>query len=203
MDINQGHYVIYLQNMKFVWLILWPGGACTDNTYATTAAITIPYYDSFHESRLCRFIMAMPNEPKLRVRVDGASLPSKTASLPLRAGAALGGCYMGNTPLSVRHFWGKFSPFTWGWISFPLGRISRGRAPIRPTSSVARLGTKPQIGLLFDTSCAFFWGLLFPTNWATFQFLASCGSPSTMVTQKKLVSHISDFKITGNSVIGQ
>ena len=64
MNINQGHYVIYLQNMKLVWLILWPGGAYTDNTYATTATITIPYYDSFHESRLYRLITAMPKEPK-------------------------------------------------------------------------------------------------------------------------------------------
>ena len=64
MDINQGHYVIYLQNMKFVRLILWPGGAYTDNTYTTTTMIMIPYYDSFHESWLYRLIMAMPNEPK-------------------------------------------------------------------------------------------------------------------------------------------
>ena len=49
MGINQGHYVIYLQNMKFVELILWPGGVYTDNAKATTATITIPYYDSFHE----------------------------------------------------------------------------------------------------------------------------------------------------------
>ena len=27
--------VIYLQNKKFVQLILWPGGAYTDDTYAT------------------------------------------------------------------------------------------------------------------------------------------------------------------------
>ena len=64
MDINQEHYVINLQNIKFVWLILWPEGVYTDNTYTTTATITIPYYDSFHESRLYRLIMAMPNEPK-------------------------------------------------------------------------------------------------------------------------------------------
>ena len=68
MGINQGHYVIYLQNMKFVQLILWPGGTYTDNTYATTAPITTPYYDSFHESRLYRLIMAMPNEPKMSSR---------------------------------------------------------------------------------------------------------------------------------------
>ena len=35
MCINWGHYVIYLQNMKFVQLILYPGGAYTDNAYAT------------------------------------------------------------------------------------------------------------------------------------------------------------------------
>ena len=55
--------MIYLQNMKLVRLILWPGGAYTD-AYATTAVITIPYYDSFHESRLYRLIMAKPNEQK-------------------------------------------------------------------------------------------------------------------------------------------
>ena len=64
MGINRGHYVIYLENMKFVRLILWPGGAYTDYAYATTAMIMIPYYDSFHESQLYRLIMAMPNEPK-------------------------------------------------------------------------------------------------------------------------------------------
>ena len=37
MCINWGHYVIYLQNKKFVWLIVWPGGAYTDDTYATKA----------------------------------------------------------------------------------------------------------------------------------------------------------------------
>ena len=61
---NQGHYMIYLQNMKFVWLIFWPEGAYTDYAYTTTVTITIPYYDSFHESRLYRLIMAKPNEPK-------------------------------------------------------------------------------------------------------------------------------------------
>ena len=35
MCINWGHYVIYLQKMKFVRLIPWPGGAYTDDTYAT------------------------------------------------------------------------------------------------------------------------------------------------------------------------
>ena len=67
MDINQKHYMIYLQNIKFVKLILWPEGAYTDDAYATTAAIMIPYYDSFHESQLYRLIMAMPNETKTTV----------------------------------------------------------------------------------------------------------------------------------------
>ena len=43
--INQEYYVIYLQNMKFVLLILWPGGAYTDDTYATKVKSMIPYYD--------------------------------------------------------------------------------------------------------------------------------------------------------------
>ena len=50
--------------MKFMQLILWPGGAYTDYTCATTVTIMIPYYDSFHESQLYRLIMAKPNEPK-------------------------------------------------------------------------------------------------------------------------------------------
>ena len=62
--INQSYYVINLQNIKFVQLIVWPEGAYTDDAYATTAVIMIPYYDSIHESRLYRLIMAMPNEPK-------------------------------------------------------------------------------------------------------------------------------------------
>ena len=43
MYINQGHYAIYLQNMKFMQLILWPGGVYTDATHAAKAKITIPY----------------------------------------------------------------------------------------------------------------------------------------------------------------
>ena len=35
MCINQEYYVVYVQNIKFVWLILWPGRAYTDDTYAT------------------------------------------------------------------------------------------------------------------------------------------------------------------------
>ena len=43
--INLGHYVIYLQNMKLMRSILWPGGAYTGNTYANKAKIMILYYD--------------------------------------------------------------------------------------------------------------------------------------------------------------
>ena len=43
--INQEYNVIYLQNMKFVHSILWPGGVYIDATHATKAKITIPYSD--------------------------------------------------------------------------------------------------------------------------------------------------------------
>ena len=45
MSINQRHYVIYLQNMKFMQSILWPEGAYTDAAHATKAWIMSPYYD--------------------------------------------------------------------------------------------------------------------------------------------------------------
>ena len=35
--------MIYLQNIKFVESILWPGGAYTDTIYADDARIMIPY----------------------------------------------------------------------------------------------------------------------------------------------------------------
>ena len=35
MCINWGYYVIYQENIKFMQLILWPGGAYTDNANAT------------------------------------------------------------------------------------------------------------------------------------------------------------------------
>ena len=35
MCINWGHYVINLQNKKFVWLMPWPGRPYTNNAYAT------------------------------------------------------------------------------------------------------------------------------------------------------------------------
>ena len=56
MYINQGYYVIYLKNMKFMKLIFWPGGVYTDDTYTTKVKSMIPYYDPFHESWLYRLI---------------------------------------------------------------------------------------------------------------------------------------------------
>ena len=35
MYINWEHYVIYLQNKKFMQLMLWPEGVYTDNAYTT------------------------------------------------------------------------------------------------------------------------------------------------------------------------
>ena len=64
MCINRGYYVIYLQNMKFVQLILWPGGAYTDDTYATKARITIPYYDEIMNHDYLGSLGCIPNEPK-------------------------------------------------------------------------------------------------------------------------------------------
>ena len=39
------HYVINLQNMKFLQSILWLGGAYTDAAHANAAKIMIPYSD--------------------------------------------------------------------------------------------------------------------------------------------------------------
>ena len=100
-DINWGHYVIYLQNMKFMWLILWPGGAYTDYTYATTVAIMIPYYDSFHESRLYRLIMAMPNEPKI------TSYGLKRSQLGLQTNCLFSNLDFSGANLSLNHFFFK------------------------------------------------------------------------------------------------
>ena len=44
MCINQEYYVIYLPNIKFLQLILWPGGAYTDDIYVTKVKSMIPYY---------------------------------------------------------------------------------------------------------------------------------------------------------------
>ena len=53
MCINRGYYVIYLQNMKFERLILWPGGAYTDAMHIL-----------FHESWLHRLIGKYPKWAK-------------------------------------------------------------------------------------------------------------------------------------------
>ena len=53
MCINQGHYVIYLQNMKFERLMLWPGGAYTDAMHIL-----------IHESWLHRLIGKYPKWAK-------------------------------------------------------------------------------------------------------------------------------------------
>ena len=45
MCINWGHYVICLQNIKFVQLLLRPGGAYTNTTHAAKGKIMIPYCD--------------------------------------------------------------------------------------------------------------------------------------------------------------
>ena len=53
MCINRGNYVIYLQNMKFERLILWPGGAYTDAMHFL-----------IHESWLHRLIGKYPKWAK-------------------------------------------------------------------------------------------------------------------------------------------
>ena len=53
MCINWGHYMIYLQNMKFERLILWPGGAYTDTMHRL-----------IHESWLHRLIGKYPKWAK-------------------------------------------------------------------------------------------------------------------------------------------
>ena len=64
MCINWGHYVIYLQNMKFVQSILWPEGAYTDATYADDTRIMIPYSDEIVNHNYIGLLGCIPNEPK-------------------------------------------------------------------------------------------------------------------------------------------
>ena len=47
MCINQGHNVIYLQNMKFEWLIDWPGGAYTYAAHGTKCKIFVKFLKTF------------------------------------------------------------------------------------------------------------------------------------------------------------
>ena len=64
MCINQGHCVIYLQNMKFVQSILWPGGAYTDAAHVAKAKIMIPYSDEIMNHDYIGSLGCIPNEPK-------------------------------------------------------------------------------------------------------------------------------------------
>ena len=47
MCIHWGHNVIYLQNMKFEQLIVWPGGAYTDAAHGTKSKIFKNIYNFF------------------------------------------------------------------------------------------------------------------------------------------------------------
>ena len=64
MCINWEHYVIYLQNMKFVRSILWPGGVYTDAAHAAKAKIMIPYSDEIVNHDYIGSLGCTPNEPK-------------------------------------------------------------------------------------------------------------------------------------------
>ena len=44
---NWGHNVIYLQNIKFEKLIIWPGGAYTDATHGTKCKIFVKFLKTF------------------------------------------------------------------------------------------------------------------------------------------------------------
>ena len=63
--INQGSYVIYLQNMKFVHLIVWPAGAYTDDTYVikpeSRSNIMVHFMNHDYKGSLG----CIPNEPKM------------------------------------------------------------------------------------------------------------------------------------------
>ena len=75
--INQKHYVIYLQNIKFVELIFWPGGAYTDATHADAAKIMILYSDEIMNHDYIGSLACMPNEPK----TPNLLLPGSTATV--------------------------------------------------------------------------------------------------------------------------
>ena len=65
MCIDWGHYVIYLQNMKFVQSILWPGEAYTNAAHTDRAKIMIPYSDEIMNHDYIDSMACMPNEPKI------------------------------------------------------------------------------------------------------------------------------------------
>ena len=63
--------MIYLQNIKFVWLILWPGGAYTDDTYATKPESRSHIMIHFINGDYIGSLGCIPNEPKRTERVKG------------------------------------------------------------------------------------------------------------------------------------
>ena len=65
MCIYQGHYVVYLQNIKFLWSILWPGDMYTDAAYTDAPKIMIPYSDEIMNHDYIGSLACMPNEPKI------------------------------------------------------------------------------------------------------------------------------------------
>ena len=74
MCINQELYVIYLQNIKFVKSILWPGGAYTDAAHAAKAKIMIPYSHEIMNHDYIGSLGCIPNEPKTpRIRSEHVS----------------------------------------------------------------------------------------------------------------------------------
>ena len=63
MCIYRGHYVIYLQNMKFLQSIFSPGEAYTDAAYGDATKIMIPYSDEIMNHD---YIGSLAYEPKSR-----------------------------------------------------------------------------------------------------------------------------------------
>ena len=78
--INWGYYVLYLQNIKFVQLIVWPGGAYTDNTYATKPESRSHIMIHFMNHDNIGSLGCIPNEPKTNIYRIG-SLANSNATL--------------------------------------------------------------------------------------------------------------------------
>ena len=74
--------MIYLQNMKFVQLIVWPGGAYTDNTYATKPESRSNIMVHFMNHDYIGSLGCIPNEPKNQQRcyLNG---PTRNCTEPL------------------------------------------------------------------------------------------------------------------------
>ena len=69
--ISQKYYVIYLQNIKFVWLIVWPEGMYTDNTYATKPESRSHIMVHFMNHDYIGSLECIPNEPKRTTTITG------------------------------------------------------------------------------------------------------------------------------------